>query len=251
MNAFFHDLFFISRIEADTAFFDAEEAHHLFAVARKRIQEPIIASDGLGGLYECRVEEISKKGTKARILNKTSHLKPDPWIQLFIGLPDRDAFEMLLENTVPLGVARIQPVLCQHTQKKSWDSNWKKFQSRFRKKSIASMKQSHQVWLPELSVPVLFSESLSSILGFCLVADVQGTSVHDVLKGKSISDVYTCYIGPPGGFSPEELQALTARKACFVSLAPYRLKTELASVALCAHLAAMGTVHEKDKNPGP
>jgi RsmE family RNA methyltransferase len=99
---------------------------------------------------------------------------------------------------------------------------------------IAGIKQSQNVWLPTLAKPTPLSESLAAAQGCpLLVADQNGlplSSAVDAVRGASFA---SCFVGPPGGFSPDESAQILSAKAHHVALSENRLRTELAAVLLC------------------
>jgi RsmE family RNA methyltransferase len=98
---------------------------------------------------------------------------------------------------------------------------------------IIAAKQSWNTWIPELNKPEPFSEIISSINGFAIVADQNGTPFEALaLPINPPLEKISCCIGPPGGFSDEELSEMKTRNFVSLNLSPYRLRTELAATIL-------------------
>jgi 16S rRNA (uracil1498-N3)-methyltransferase len=238
-----HYLFFGSRLESNQLLLGPGEAHHARAVLRLSPGQPLMATDGKGSVFSCVIETISKSDCICRIEERKQYPAPLAPVWFFIGLPDRNCFEYALEGLVPLGDSRIIPLECEYCQKGWWKNDWEKHERRFLEKIIAAGKQSRNPFFPSLDAPLSFAEMLLSLPGAVLVADETGQTLEQLImrdKGP-----VACLIGPPGGFSPPELEQLKAKKTQFVRLGPYRLRTELAAVTLAARLSAVLDGNEK------
>jgi 16S rRNA (uracil1498-N3)-methyltransferase len=100
---------------------------------------------------------------------------------------------------------------------------------------IVAAKQSWNAWIPELKKPHEFSKALPLIEGCCIVADEKGKPFN-TLSLASVPDTISCFIGPPGGFSEEELAILQQHDTILITLAKYRLRTELAAAILAGNI---------------
>jgi RNA methyltransferase, RsmE family len=237
-----HSLFFISHADKKTAVFSEEERHHALAVLRKDPSCFIHATDGKGNIYQCLLREGSAEAEVAAIRMQPA---PLPRIHVFIGIPERGAFEELITNLAALGIAKITPIVCQHCQKKWW-YEWEKHHERCQKKMITGIKQSLGAWLPELTAPIEFGESLkmarSYIPGHCFVADADGIPFRSALDILTDTTDTACFIGPPGGFSRYEKDGFKSSGFVFVKIANTRLRTELAAIVLCAQLISKSII---------
>jgi 16S rRNA (uracil1498-N3)-methyltransferase len=233
-----HFLFFSERIEADRIFLDADETHHCVTVLRLSRGDPFFATDGKGTLYECAFESIVHDELAGTILSRMSKPRETRILRLFVGLPERAAFEALLGDLAALGVARITPLVCTYCQQPWWAGKWEKLSSRFRGKMVAALKQARSLYLPHLDPPLSFDHGLETAGGgLRLLADPEGKPLSKVGDGfwqehSSIAG----FIGPPGGFSRKESAMLLEQGGVPVRIAVTRLTTELAAVVLCGQV---------------
>ena len=229
-----HNLFFASRVENGFAYLDSEESRHVSSVLRLSLGDALAVTDGRGTVYDCAVQDCVPETLSARILLTKRVPRPQPSVSMFVGICDRDRFEELAENCAALGAHRIVPVICRFCQKPWW-SAWDKHSQRIRKKLIAGIKQSHNPWLPLVTEPEAFGDALSLAQpSLVLAADAGGgKQVLEIVDKIKQSSAVSCFVGPPGGFSPEELETLNRTGATLVSLSANRLRTELAAVVLC------------------
>ncbi|MBN1575264.1 MAG: 16S rRNA (uracil(1498)-N(3))-methyltransferase [Chitinispirillaceae bacterium] len=231
-----HTFFFTEDLTVDRAALDPAETKHAVSVLRLKPEDPLQLTDGRGrravGMYQTVIE----RKMRVQIIERTTMERRPPFINLFTGLPDRDAFEEILLDATALGVVRIVSVAAEYCQKKWW-VDWEKLIPRFHRKMIVALKQSHSCWLPELATPCSTADAAASAAGTVLVADPQGEPLNAVMPIDPAVPL-SCFIGPPGGFSEKELQ-LFDRSSIRVRIAPARLRTELAATVLCAQLIGL------------
>jgi len=234
-----HHLFYSDNITGNIVQLDNSESNHALSVLRVKSGQRIQVTDGNGAIYECQCTNIQKPPLSCEILNKTIVSKIIPDLTLFVGIPDKEHFETILEHATALGVARIVPLVTEHCRKPWWES-WDKQQPRFASKMVVSMKQCLYPYIPRLDAPT----SLEKILDTCekplIIAEQNGKKLNDadILPYQKLS----CLIGPPGGLSNNELTIIesykqkNANSMLTVKIAPSRLRTELAATVLCSRI---------------
>jgi 16S rRNA (uracil1498-N3)-methyltransferase len=236
-----HAFFFISDVSGDKAFITKDEYRHACGVLRLSGDATLFGTDGRGNVYKCKLTAKSRETGEADIIDVCPQAPVFPPVHLYIGIPDREAFEEALTGLAALGAARIVPLICRYCQGKWWNS-WGNRLERLRRKLISGIKQAHNPWLPDLLAPLPFDDAVQTVCqtsvdcSFRCVADVGGIAVARGLLGQNTVDHIACFIGPPGGFSPEELKRFPLEGFAFVKVAPYRLRTELAATVLCAEI---------------
>ena len=235
MNKSEHFLFYSCRQDENRLFLDPDETHHVYAVLRLCPGDPIAVTNGAGTIFNCIIDSISKSSCICSIKDQKQYPAQQPPLWFFIGLPDRNCFENVCEYLVPLGISRIIPLECDYCQKGWWKQSWEKQSRRFREKIIVAGKQSHNPHFTTLLAPQAFTEALNTAPEKILVAMESGQLLDKNNIGTSES--VACFIGPPGGFSPQELEQLKTKKAQFIRLGNYRLRTELAALTFAAQLA--------------
>ncbi len=232
------NIFFTRHIDPPYAFLEGEAAHHAGRVICKRVGEELAWVDGRGTFYTGRIEAISKKTVRLQILDSRSDLLERPF-QLHLAVaPTKNIarFEWLLEKAVEVGVERITPLLCRHSERKQIRRD------RLERILIAAMKQSGHARLPVLDDLMPFGKFLSALQA---PESVQKFIAHCAADPQK-EHFARCYqagkdaialIGPEGDFSPEEIAE--ARNAGFtpVHLGPGRLRTETAGLVVAVLVA--------------
>ncbi len=232
----FHFLFFIEDLSTDPLFLDHAETRHAVTVLRMRPGDFLHLTDGRGGAAVGKFINVKDGQMELSIVERTGKVRSGPYIDLYVGLPDRDAFERLLLDATALGVSRIIPVETAECRKKWW-GEWEKHLPRFQRIMVVALKQSFSFFLPEISAPSSLAEAILNAQGFVIVADMNGIPLS-VLPSIPSNRQISCFIGPPGGFNTNEMQLFEIKSYLRVRLAPARLRTELAATVLCGQLIA-------------
>ena len=148
--------------------------------------------------------------------------------------------DALLEKCTELGLARLVPMVSERSVVDPTDRQ-ENHLVRWRRTVVEAAKQCGRTRLPEITAVLTFDaavQAAASGSGARLIASPEPDAVtlkefaSPLPPGQSI----TAFIGPEGGFTPEEV-SLARRNGCTpVSLGPRILRVETAAMALCACL---------------
>ena len=224
------NIFYIPTPTGNTIVLPEEESLHCVRVLRMKKGDEMELMDGNGLIYRARITHAHDKKCEAEILADPVVVPRRPFrIHVAIAPPKSiDRFEWFLEKATEIGIDRITPVFCEHSERTVLKTE------RLQKVLVSAMKQSQQAWLPLLDAPARWKDFANApheadkFICTC-------TAGNDLLLKKLYkpSHSVTILIGPEGDFSENEIQqALTAGfKEC--SLGSSRLRTETAGVAAC------------------
>ena len=171
--------------------------------------------DNSGSLYESAIHYIDEKHLTAEVLEKRpAEGEPDARITLFIGLTQREKFELILQKCTEAGVSAIVPMITERSLiRKASDIAGK--EERWKKILKEAAEQCGRGRIPELLPAVTFSRAAESagetdLALFCWEEEKQ-RSLRELIdpKRETIRSV-SLMIGPEGGFSEEEAE--TARE---------------------------------------
>lgn len=172
-----------------------------------------------GGGYEFNAV-LSDDKSALIVGAKTDHADPSNNITLMFAPIKRT--DDLLNMATQMGVACFQPVITQRTN--SNHINW----ARMNKIVVESAEQSNRNSVPQILPAVKFSDLDLSGVVFADERAAHGRDVSD-----EIDDVKYLLVGPEGGFSDSEFDALDCAGARGISLGRTILRAELAaSVAI-------------------
>lgn len=167
-----------------------------------------------------------------------------PAIELCLAWPRPGREDALLERLTQLGAARLQPLLVQHTG----PEDRAKRSERARRVLLQSLKQCQRLWMPEL-LPARTVQEVPKAAGRELLLDPRAELglLQSLGQWSPNREPLRLWIGPEGGFSPEEAEAIAARGAGRARLGPHILRIETAAEAALAVAVAVAESQAADK----
>lgn len=215
-----------------------EESRHCARVLRLVEGDEIEVIDGAGTLYRCRISMAHAKHCGVEIVSQ--EVCPPHWgSKIMIAVAptkNLDRMEWMAEKCTEMGVDRITPLLCRHSERKVLKTE------RLHKIMVAAMKQSLKAQMPRLDemMPIesLIEEDFD---GQRFIAYCDESLPRD--ERKSLAQVYDpsrdamVMIGPEGDFDPKEVEAALNAGFIPVTLGESRLRTETAA------LMSVATIH--------
>lgn len=214
--------------------FDRAESNHIIRVLRKKINEPLLITDGKGLLITAGISIASDKQCVAEVTNiekKDKTWKHSVHIAM-APTKSMDRFEWFLEKATEIGIDVITPILCEHSERKVVK------QERLEKIVESAMKQSLSYYLPRLNPLTTFQDFIASeqtgrhFIAHCYPADKRHLK-ELIDTNKRI----TILIGPEGDFSSAEIEEALKQKYIPISLGDTRLRTETAGIVALTTVA--------------
>ena len=247
------------QIEADIIIIYGDDARHIKSALRKTAGDRITVCDGAGTDYSCELIQINENEIRARILNSFPCAgEPPVKVTLYQALPRSDKFEYVIQKCVEGGVYEIAPVISAHTQftdRLKGESGGRRL-ARWRRISYEAAKQSGRGIVPEISDPVSFSDAADACARFigkspddrlALIPyeNEAKTSLKSALttfkrriaaSGADANPHICIFIGPEGGFSPDEIAQCRQNRIAPVTLGPRIYRTESAGFAVLCQI---------------
>jgi 16S rRNA (uracil1498-N3)-methyltransferase len=204
-----------------------DEIHHISNVLRLKPNEIIQATDGIGTLYQLKINSL--KPFKGDIVETITIPRQKPSIRVIISIIKIPLLELIIQKLTEIGVDEIIITKTDYAQINLKDIISK--QNRWNTIIQTACKQSEQVYFPILSIQELDQINYPTN-SLNLIGDTQyskATPIHSLdIKGQS--DI-TLLIGPEGGFSQKEYQYLIEHYAYNpVLFTPYILRAETAAI---------------------
>lgn len=215
-----------------------EEARHISTVLRLEPGEEILLYDGSGREYSARLLETGKSCTAEILEERWSQSEPAAQITLFQGVPKGEKMDWIVQKCAELGIVRIVPVLTERTVVRLEEKEGRKKQERWQKIALEACKQCGRARVPAVEAPVSFKKALDMLREhpYKLVAyEEERTGALEAFLPKA-AEKLAYFIGPEGGISPAEHEALTQAGAASVTLGRRILRAETAAVAMGAIL---------------
>lgn len=226
--------FFAPDIQS-TGILPQEDSLHCIRVLRHREGDLISVIDGMGHRYSCRITGADPRATAIEI-ESVEDLPPHWGCRLSLAVAptkNMDRMEWMVEKAVEIGVDRITPILCHHSERKVLKPE------RLRKIAVAAMKQSLKATLPVIDDLTPLDHYLrephpgDKFMGYC---DRNFPLLNLAREAHPLTDT-SILIGPEGDFSPAEVEMAVKAGFVPVTFGLSRLRTETAAIV------ALDTLH--------
>jgi 16S rRNA (uracil1498-N3)-methyltransferase len=209
---------------------NADQAHYLFSVMRRRVGAGVALFNGADGEYLAQIEALSKKGGALICRDQTKPLQMPPDLWLLFAPIKKARTDFIVEKAAEMGAVRILPVSTDHTNADRIR------QDRLQAHAVEAAEQCGGTFVPE----VADLQKLSTLLD-TWPADRQLMFCDEALAGEAQNFAqakpgkWAILIGPEGGFSQAERARLSAAPFSHpISLGPRILRADTAAVAALA-----------------
>ena len=202
---------------------DPREESHLFKILRARPGDRVRLLDGRGTTGVAVVGQ----GRELRLESKESVPPPARRLHLYFAPPKKQKLDSLLKQSVELGVDVLVPVLCERSVVQPGESS---VGGRWTDLLFEACKQSGNPFLPSVCPPVPFAEAVVRARGTCSALVVGSNRTGTALELGNVPDV-AFFVGPEGGFTDAETDALAAAGAAPLRIGSWTLRVETAAAA--------------------
>lgn len=211
-----------------------EEAKHA-RVLRLKSGMRVHLVNGRGALFEASVKDAGKHFSLQveQLIEQQERTTSPVWLAV---APTKNTarFEWMLEKCVEIGVDRVIPIACRHSERIRLNTE------RLVRIASSAMKQSGALWMPVVDELTSFKNIMELQASHKWMAHCNETLERRPLNALTVAEgSQLICIGPEGDFSPEEIDM--AAKAGFegLSLGTNRLRTETAAITACIAAALL------------
>ena len=184
--------------------------------------------------YLAQVDQVTSDRVLATITGRTRAFPPAARVHLYSALLKRQNFDLVVEKATELGVSSVVPVITRRTVPQLDTAKAAERRSRWQKIAKAASEQSGRGSVPHIGEVASFNELMCNpggIPGARLLAyEHEGLTV-DLAKALLGASEASIIIGPEGGLDASEVEQALEQGFIPVSLGPYILKAETASMA--------------------
>ena len=232
--------FFIDGAADGRAYIAGADALHIAKALRMRPGEALTLCDGKGTDFEGVLETVTDRQVTVRITaSRPSQAEPTLAVTLYQGLPKGDKMDWIVQKAVELGVTAVVPVATRRSVARLEGKADKK-PERWQRIAAAAAGQCGRGMLPSVERPLSWSQALSCLSGEPALVFYEG-------GGRPLRELVTpstrrlsVFVGPEGGFDPEEIDAIRRQGGGVATLGPRILRCEtapLAALTLLMHLS--------------
>lgn len=220
-----------SLVETDrVAVLTGSEARHAAGVSRLRVGESINITNGRGLLVSGPATLVSTDRVEVEIVTSRVDSTPSPAISLVQALAKGDRDELAIQMATELGIDRVYPWSSSRSVSQWVGPKIAKGVERWSSIVREASKQAIRSRVPEvLSVVNLRDLAQLAATTQMLVLDPTGDKALTELPLNGLDIVIV--VGPEGGISPQELDALRGKGAHVVRLGPTVVRTSTAGAA--------------------
>ncbi|HHX77591.1 MAG TPA: 16S rRNA (uracil(1498)-N(3))-methyltransferase [Firmicutes bacterium] len=218
--------------------FSEEQFKHIKKVLRLMQGAEIEVTNGLGEAALCRLYFDKRNAFAHKIRPLAGSNEPALRVFLFQSLCKGEKMDYIVQKAVELGVYSIIPFISRRSVVRPAASGLSGRVARWRKIAVAALEQSGRSYLPEITEPVSFQEAIKRSgdgkeMGLSLIPweEEKVLSLKAVLDEAKDPACVRLFIGPEGGFAPEEAAKAQRENVRPVTLGPRVLRTETAAVA--------------------
>ena len=227
---------------------DKEGISYLSHVLRMKEGDSLLVSDGAGRAWEARIASISRDGIELDIIKEVNiEDRDNTRVTLYQGLPKGSKMDEIVRKATELGAYDIVPVVTARSIPEAGSISEKKIERWLRIAKEAS-RQSRRLRVPDVYDVSGMEEAAAGLAdaGFDIVLVPyeleEGLTLKQALRESGLSKPregekprnIAVFIGPEGGFEPEEIDSLIQEGAVPVTLGETILRTETAGPAVIA-----------------
>ena len=232
--------FFIDGTADGRAYIAGADALHIAKALRMRPGEALTLCDGKGTDFDGVLETVTDRQVTVRIsASRPSQAEPTLAVTLYQGLPKGDKMDWIIQKAVELGVTAVVPVATRRSVARLEGKADKK-QERWQRIAAEAAGKCGRGMLPSVERPLSWSQALSRLSGEPALVFYEG-------GGRPLRELVTpstrrlsVFVGPEGGFDPEEIDAIRRQGGGVATLGPRILRCEtapLAALTLLMHLS--------------
>ena len=245
------DRFFVEpehlNLDDKTLYIDGEEVKHISKVLRYGQGDEIEVCDSNGHEYICRIESIDKTRIDLSIvdevdINRESRIR----VSLYQGVPKSTKMDIILQKLTEAGVDEIVLVNTKRSVVNIKGDKADKKLDRWERIIYEAAKQCKRGLIPKLRGILSFEEALADMeqndINICPYEDEKSLGIKEALQTDLVKDIIGkkdevrvgIFIGPEGGFDPEENNRVKAAGIASVTMGPRIFRTETASIVATA-----------------
>ncbi|GAB6089354.1 RsmE family RNA methyltransferase [Spirochaeta dissipatitropha] len=225
--------------------------HYLHNVRRLRVEDSFSGIDSQGNRYHVTVMSISGTEMEVSVQAAGKIIQDHVSLHLYQCLPKAGKFDQVIRMAVEAGASSITPLVSERTISKIDEHDVPRKMKRWERVIQESVQQSGAPGVPVLNEPVSLKDLYSGTSGHSLPDRIlffhqeplAPDSIHEYCSD-SVSSYGLC-IGPEGGFSQKETDAMVSIDWKPAYLGPWVLRTEHAGMYA---IAAVQTIVMEKSN---
>jgi 16S rRNA (uracil1498-N3)-methyltransferase len=222
-------------------------------VLRMQPGEALTVFNGEGGEWAATILRIGRQVVDIEVSSHTAVARElSCAVTLALGMPANDRMDDLVEKATELGVARLQPLVCERSVLRLAGERAERKQQHWQAVAAAASEQSGRTRVPLIEPVRSLGEWLARLPAPDSIGDPAHPATQDAAGRRLVLSLRTpqplaalgppgsavCFLsGPEGGLSPTEEDLAAARGFAPVSLGLRTLRADTAPLAALAWIA--------------
>jgi 16S rRNA (uracil1498-N3)-methyltransferase len=229
--------FYCPLITVGTIILDENESSHAVRVCRAANGDMLQLCDGLGHYADATITKADAKACEVCVTEVEDAPFKRPRLNLGIACLKDDALEEVVFHVAQTETDSVIFLRTDYSQEPK-NSDLHKLVRRSELKALVSLKQSKKPWMTRIEGPIEFDKWLKDYQGDLILCDIDGERKLDLgleenADGKCVAVPVTLLVGPEGGFSPREIEAIKTfknGKVHLLNLGNTRLRARTAAI---------------------
>jgi 16S rRNA (uracil1498-N3)-methyltransferase len=211
------------------------EGRHAATVRRLSAGERADVTDGAGTIAECTVTRTGPGVIELAVLTKRTIPAAEPRIVVVQAIPKGDRGELAVEIMTEVGVDEVIAWQAERSVARWRSDRAGKALARWQATAREAAKQSRRAWIPEVTGPERMPAVARRVAAadLAILLDPGGEATFGSLAMPHQGEIVVI-VGPEGGVSPAEADALTGAGAVPARLGPTVLRTSSAGAVAAA-----------------
>jgi 16S rRNA (uracil1498-N3)-methyltransferase len=216
-----------------------DASNHVGRALRLRAGDALTVFDGRGGEYEAAILRIDRDRIDVKVGAFLDVEREAPFeVGLVQGLPEADKMDWILQKSVELGAAWIQPVVCERSVVRLSGERAARRASHWQRVVVAACEQCGRNRVPEMRPTLAFRDWAARPGGGARWMLAPGGS-EDLAAQPVPAGPVELLAGPEGGLSEREVDIAFTIGFRALALGPRTLRTETAPLAALAAMNAL------------
>jgi len=193
--------------------------------------------NGEGGEWAATVTQMGRSDVGVQLGACTEVDRELPLrVTLALGMPANERMDALVEKATELGVAAIQPLVCERSVLRLSGERAQKKVAHWQAVALSACEQSARTRVPRVAEVRTLAQWLQALPAASARWVLSLGDAQPVAALVTPADALTCLSGPEGGLTPAEEAAARAAGFAPASLGARVLRADTAPLALLAHL---------------
>lgn len=235
MAHFYLDEHLVGATVGDLVSLRGPEARHAVTVSRLGIGETVTIGNGAGLVVSGPVVVAEHTELTITVARTTEHPRREPAIFLAQALAKGDRDELSVQAATELGIDGVIPWVAARSISRWEGAKVAKGRDRWSAIVREASKQSCRAWVPDV-LDLVTSKQLARMAEPARMLVLEPTASATLAEFSTDDRDTVLVVGPEGGITPQELDALSAAGASIVRLGDEVLRTSTAGPAALAVL---------------